>query len=80
VSDLREPIEFAVVDATATWAGGSRAWRFGGPVPADEVVKVGRIEMRAPSQLGDLAFELSLKAGDLESHNRYRTAVTVPSP
>jgi beta-mannosidase len=80
VSDLREPIDFAVVDATATWAGGSRAWRFGGPIPADDVVKVGRIEMRAPAQLGDLAFELTMKAGDHESHNRYRTAVTVPSP
>jgi beta-mannosidase len=80
VNDLREAIDFAVVDATATWAGGSRAWRFGGPIPADDVVKVGRIEMRAPSQLGNLAFELVMKAGDLESHNRYRTAVTVPSP
>ena len=31
-------------------------------------------------KLGDLAFELTMKAGDHESHNRYRTSVTVPSP
>jgi beta-mannosidase len=80
VNDGRESIDFAVVDATATWAGGHSAWRFGGPVPADEVVRVGRIELRAPSQLGDLAFDLTMTAGDVVSRNRYRTAITVPVP
>ena len=34
VSDRRDPIDFAVVDAVASWSGGHQRWRFGGPVPA----------------------------------------------
>ncbi len=46
VNDLRSDIDFAVVDATATWAGGTQRWRFGGPIPADDVVKVGTDRFR----------------------------------
>jgi beta-mannosidase len=80
VNDGREALDFAVVDATARWAGGRQRWRFGGPVPADDVVKVGRIDLRAPARLGDLALELKMTAGGVVSRNRYRTAVTVPAP
>ena len=48
VSDLRTPIDFAVVDAVVAWQGGERRWRFGGPVGADDVVKVGRLEFVVP--------------------------------
>ncbi len=78
VNDTRDEIDFAVVDAVATWAGGEQRWRFGGPVPADEVVKVGRIELTVPKTLGELAIELTMTAGELVSHNRYTTAVTLP--
>ena len=62
VSDLRVPIDFAVVDATASWAGGEQRWRFGGPIPADDVVKVGQIDLVVPDTLGELAIELEMTA------------------
>ena len=34
VSDLRVPIDLAVVDAVARWGGGKRRWRFGARCPA----------------------------------------------
>ncbi len=77
ISDLRAPIDFAVVDATARWAGGDQRWRFGGPVPADDVVKVGRIDLVVPDTLGELSLELEMTAEPHRSTNRYTTAVTV---
>ena len=62
VNDLRSDIDFAVVDAVASWAGGSQRWRFGGPVPADEVVKVGTVDFVVPDTLGELAIELEMTA------------------
>jgi beta-mannosidase len=78
INDLREPIDFAVVDAIASWAGGEQRWRFGGPVGADDVVKVGTIDLTVPDTLGELAIKLTMTAGDTISHNRYTTAVTLP--
>ncbi len=78
ISDLRHEIDFAVVDATASWAGGERRWRFGGPIPADEVVGVGVVAMTVPDTLGELTIELTLVAGEIRSTNRYATAVTLP--
>ncbi len=78
VNDLRTPIDFAVVDAVATWANGEQRWRFGGPVEADGVVKVGQVDLTIPDTLGELAVELTMTAGDITSHNRYTTAVTLP--
>ena len=80
VSDLRAPIDFAVVDATANWAGGEQRWRFGGPIPADDVVKVGQIDLVVPDTLGELAIELSMSAHPHAATNRYTTAVTLPRP
>ena len=77
ISDLREPIDFAVVDAVASWAGGEQRWRFGGPVGADDVVKVGTVDLTVPDTLGELSIELTMTAGDTVSHNRYTTAVTL---
>ena len=67
-----------MVDAVATWAGGSQRWRFGGPVPADEVVKVGTIDLVVPTTLGELAIELEMTSAPHRSSNRYTTAVTLP--
>lgn len=78
INDLRVVIDFAVVDAVAMWAGGEQRWRFGGPVPADDVVKVGRIDFEVPATLGEMAIDIRMTAGDIVSENRYTTAVTLP--
>lgn len=78
VSDLREPLDFAVVDAIASWSGGERRWRFGGPIPADDVVKVGRIRVEAPDASGALTLDLQLTSGDVTSQNHYATIIATP--
>jgi beta-mannosidase len=78
VSDLREPLDFAVVDAIASWPGGTRRWRFGGPIPADEVVKVGRLRFEAPDAPGALTLDLQLTSGDVTNTNHYATNIATP--
>jgi len=75
ISDLRDPIDFAVVDVVARWTGDEQRWRFGGSTPADEVVKVGRVELTVPEPSGELSIELQLAAGDRRSANRYTTNI-----
>jgi beta-mannosidase len=77
ISDLRVPIDPAVVDIVARWAGGERRWRFGGSIGADECVKVGTIEFDVPDTLGVLTLDLSLTAGDVKATNHYAMVVTV---
>ena len=60
-----------MVDAVASWSGGQQRWRFGGPIPADEVVKVGRVRLEVPVARGPLTLDLTLTAGDITSRNRY---------
>lgn len=76
VSDLRTPLDFAVVDAVAGWRGGERRWRFGGGVPADEVVKVGRLQLDVPDADGPLTLDLTMTCGDTTSRNHYATIIT----
>ena len=78
VSDLREPLDFAVVDAVATWRGGTQRWRFGGPIPADDVVKVGRIRLDVPDAVGSIAIDVHLTSGDVASTNHDSTTITTP--
>ncbi len=73
VSDLRTGIEFAVVDAVMSWPGGEQRWRFGGPVPADEVVKVGHLEFEVPEVDELITLELTLAAGAIRSTNHSTT-------
>ena len=77
VNDLRQPVQHAVVEATARWNGGSRRWQFGGDIEADAVTRVGRLEMSVPDTLGVLRISLSLRFGDARVDNRYSTAVTL---
>lgn len=80
VNDLRVPIGDAQVEATARWAGDSARWKFAGPVEADDVVKIGTLQMPVPDTLGELAIELVARDGDrVIATNRYTTAVVVPS-
>jgi len=78
VNDLREGVDGAVVDVTASWSGGSRRWRFGGDVGPDECVRVGTVSLEVPETLGALNVDLILTAGELIQTNHYRTAITVP--
>ncbi len=73
VNDRRAAIDFAVVDAVASWPGGERRWRFGGEVPADGVVKVGRVELAAPDVDAIVTLDLTLTAGELTANNHYST-------
>ena len=76
VNDLRRPVDPAVIDITASWAGGSRRWRFGGGVGSDDCTWVGTIEMDVPDALGTLSFDLRLTADGLDATNHYSTAIT----
>ncbi len=75
VSDLREPLDFAVVDVIASWSGGEQRWRFGGAIPADDVVKVGRVRLEIPDTSGPMTLNLTLTSGDVTSTNCYTTTV-----
>ncbi|MFK8026008.1 MAG: glycoside hydrolase family 2 protein [Ilumatobacter sp.] len=80
VNDRRTPLGDARVTATATWAGGRSEWRFGGPVDADDVVKVGVVSLAVPDTLGELAIEFVATDGDEAiAGNRYTTAVVMPT-
>lgn len=80
VNDRREEITDAEVAAVASWAGGSRSWRFGGPVPPDSVVKVGTVELDTPDTLGELALDLVATSDDTElAQNRFTTAIVLPT-
>lgn len=78
INDLRHPLDDCRVEVTARWAGGDERWLLGGPVDADSVIKAGKVTVTVPDTLGELSFELRLTAGDVTSHNRYTTAVTLP--
>ncbi len=78
VSDLREPLDFAVVDAVASWSGGEQRWRFGGPIPADDVVKVGHLRLDTPDATGTITLDLTLTSGDVTNENRYTTSIVAP--
>ena len=43
------PLDELTCTATLTWEGGAHRWRFAGDVPADSVVRVGTIQLEAPS-------------------------------
>ncbi len=79
INDRRTPIADARVTVAARWAGGERRWEFGGPVDADDVVKVGTLDMTTPDTLGELAIEIDATEGGVAlAANRYTTAVTLP--
>jgi beta-mannosidase len=71
ISDLRRPIEGAVVEAQLSWTGGQRSWRWGGDVPADACARVGSLVADVPEAPGPLTVELTCRHGDEVAHNRY---------
>jgi beta-mannosidase len=76
VNDTRIPIETATVDIVASWSGGERRWRFGGDAAADDVVKVGTIDLEIPIALGALTIDVRLDAEGVHASNHYGTAIT----
>lgn len=85
VSDLRHDLDFAVVDVAAGRQGdpsAPRRWRFGGPVPADDVVKVGELDLVVPpsDDPGEhtLAIDVTLSAGEHHGHNHYLARIGRP--
>ncbi|HSH23436.1 MAG TPA: hypothetical protein VK975_05165 [Acidimicrobiales bacterium] len=75
VSDLRVPIDGAVVEARLSWTGGEHRWRFAGDVPADDCVRVGTVSWEAPDASGPVVLDLTLTAGDVEATNRYESTI-----
>ena len=75
VSDLHVPLVRASVSAELTWPGGHRAWHWGGEVPSDGCVRIGRIDTEVPGLPGNLVLDLTLTAGDVTATNRYQTVI-----
>jgi beta-mannosidase len=71
VSDRRDDLPGAEVEARLSWTGGERTWRWGGDVPADGCVLVGRVVAEVPDAAGRLTLELTCRAGDAHADNRY---------
>jgi beta-mannosidase len=76
VNDLRRPLEGAVVDAAAIWSGGRHGWRWQGDVGADDVARVGTIQLVVPDTEGPLDLALHLSHPSAESDNAYRTVIS----
>ena len=76
VNDLREPIEQAEITITAKWAGGSRQWRYGGEIAADEVSFVGTVALAVPDTLGALTFDIVLESPAHHAQNHYSSVIT----
>jgi beta-mannosidase len=78
VSDLRAPIEEAVIDARLEWPGGGRSWRFGGDVDADRCVRIGRLVADIPPGCprGRLSLELQMRWSGGEAANMYQSRIS----
>ncbi|HET6875462.1 MAG TPA: hypothetical protein VFH70_11810 [Acidimicrobiales bacterium] len=78
VSDLRSPIEEAVIDARLDWPGGGRSWRFGGDVDADRCVRIGRLvaDLPAGCPRGPVTLELRMRWSGGEAANTYHSRIS----
>lgn len=75
VNDLRVRVDDGVVRATVAWPGGAQEWRWGGDVPADDCVRVSRIELSAPDTPGPVTIALTLTSADVKASNSYETVI-----
>ena len=72
---LRVPLARTAVTAELTWAGGHRAWHWGGEVGTHACVRIGRVDAEVPPVPGELVLDLTLTAGDVTATNRYTTVI-----
>jgi beta-mannosidase len=79
VSDLREPLAAARVDAVLRWAGGDHEWHWEGDVGADACARVGTLQAVVPDEPGELALDLVVHAGERVASNRYTTVIVAPA-
>jgi beta-mannosidase len=78
VSDLRVAVPDAVAEATLTWPGGTRTWRFGGDLAPDSCTRIGRVAAelpRAPAPSGQIVLDLALRWAGGQAANRYTSRV-----
>jgi beta-mannosidase len=77
VSDLRGPLDSALATAVVRWPGGQKEWRYGGAVPADSCVRIGRVDLALPASAGTgpLVVELGLRWNSGQVANRYVSQV-----
>ena len=77
VNDLRIPLE-GVVTARLEWRGGRHDWRWAGAVAADDVVRVGTIQIIVPDAPGALSLDLRFDAGsdDTNAYAVYSSSIS----
>ena len=71
VSDLRTPVEGAVVRARLTLGGEGHEWAWRGDIAADACTRVGTLQFVVPAAPGEVGLELSLEAHGVTAANRY---------
>ncbi|HZB70645.1 MAG TPA: hypothetical protein VE395_00805, partial [Acidimicrobiales bacterium] len=76
VNDLRTALDDAIVEAVATWSGGHHRWRWQGDVGADDVTRVGTIQLVVPDAEGSLELALHLTHPQATSDNAYGTVIS----
>jgi beta-mannosidase len=78
VSDLRTPLPEAEATAALRWPGGERRWRFAGDVPADSLIRIGRISHILPSETaaGPIVLELAVRWAEGRTTNTYESRVS----
>jgi beta-mannosidase len=79
VSDLRQPLGDAEVEAVLEWPSGRRVWRFAGDVDADRCVRIGRIQHTLPRECraGPLQLNVRMRWPGGEVANRYTSRVEI---
>ncbi|MDQ1397107.1 MAG: beta-mannosidase [Acidimicrobiaceae bacterium] len=75
VSDLRTPVEAALVTATLRWPGGEQQWWWEGDIPADDCVRIGTVQALAPDTTGRLTLDLSLESATVKATNGYESFI-----
>jgi beta-mannosidase len=75
VSDLRTPVPGAQVSATLSWPGAQRQWHWEGDIDADSCVRVGSVEVEAPSTPGALRLDLKLVAAGVTAASGYDSEI-----
>ena len=77
ISDLRRPLEAAEARVALRWPGGGHTWRYGGDIPADSCVRIGRLDHTLPTPVtpGPLTIEAELQWADGSVTNTYESRV-----